>query len=150
RIETPVAELIDDKIVLYQQIFFAEASAELLEASEPVLQVVLDIIMSDEHDGVNHLLIEGHTNARGSRGYNQRLSEQRARSVSLWLIKQGLPEDTVLTRGFGEDRPLVRDSHPDAMAINRRVEFTVLRAGRDEPQVPDTDTIPETFREQEP
>lgn len=148
RIETPVAELIDNKIVLYQQIFFAEASAELLDASSPVLEAVRDIVTA--HDEVTHLLIEGHTNARGSRSYNQRLSEDRAAAVAAWLIEQGLPSDMILTRGFGEDRPLVDDAHPDAMAINRRVEFTVLSADTDEARVPDADALPPQVREQEP
>jgi len=125
-VEAPVAELVDDRIVLYQQVFFREARAELIEESDPVLQAVLEIVQSDPN--ITHLLIEGHTNSRGSRTYNQNLSEDRAHAVAAWLIAEGLPETMLLARGFGEDRPLVPDEHPNAMAINRRVEFMVLRS----------------------
>jgi len=146
RIETPVAELVEDKIVLYQQIFFAEGKASLLDESSPVLTAVLDII--GDNPDVTHLLVEGHTNARGSRSYNQRLSEARAAVVGDWLVEQGLPVDMIITRGFGEDRPLIDDSNPDAMTINRRVEFTVL-SGDAEQRVPDSSEIPASLREGE-
>ena len=149
-IETPVAELVDDRIVLYQQVFFREARAELIEESELVLEAVLEIVRSD--DQITHLLIEGHTNSRGSRTYNQRLSEARAAEVSAWLVEAGLPEGMILARGFGEDRPLVPDEHPEAMAINRRVEFMVLRADEDSAptHIPDAAELPASVREKPP
>ena len=127
RIERGVAELVDDRIIIYQQVFFTEGRADLLDVSDEVLQAVLQIV--EEHDDITHLLIEGHTNSRGSRGYNQRLSEERAEAVAAWMIGNGLDPTMILARGFGEDKPLVPDSHPDAMAVNRRVEFKVLRSG---------------------
>lgn len=148
RVETPVAELVENKIVLYQQIFFAEASAELLEESEPVLDAILEVVSS--HEEATHLLIEGHTNSRGSRTYNQRLSDERAASVADWLVAHGFMANMIITRGFGEERPVVEDTHPDAMVINRRVEFTVLSAEIDPDRVPDASEIPTAVRQGEP
>ncbi|MEL6346192.1 MAG: OmpA family protein [Myxococcota bacterium] len=141
RIEQPVAELVDNRIILHQQIFFEEGQATLLEDSEAVLAAVLEILGA--HEDITHLLIEGHTNARGSRGDNQRLSELRADAVASWLSDNGVDQKMLLTRGFGEDRPLVADEDPNAMILNRRVEFIVLRADMpDNPRIPSLDDLP--------
>ena len=127
-VQAPIAELIDNRIVIYQQVFFREGRADLLDESAAVLQAVREII-ADNPD-ITHLLIEGHTNSRGSGVYNQRLSEARARTVARWMQDSGLDASMLIAQGYGEDRPLVSEEHPDAMVINRRVEFTVLRGER--------------------
>jgi outer membrane protein OmpA-like peptidoglycan-associated protein len=144
-VEAPIAELVDDRIVIYQQVFFKEGRADLLEESSEVLAAVLQIV--EDNPDITHLLIEGHTNARGSSAYNQRLSEARARTVASWMVDSGLPAGMMIPRGFGEDRPLVEDDHPDAMAINRRVEFIVLRGGERGGRVPDAEDLPAAVRD---
>lgn len=124
--EGPLAELIDNRIVIREQVFFREAKAEILPASEPVLQAILRVL--EDNPEIEHLLIEGHTNSRASRMYNRRLSQARAEAVAAWLEFNGMSGERLIPKGFGEDRPLVKDKHPDAMIINRRVEFTVLRS----------------------
>lgn len=143
-VEAPIAELVADRIVVYQQIFFREGRADLLEESDAILDAVR-VIVEDNPD-ITHLLIEGHTNSRGSGLFNQRLSEARASTVATWMTENGLSEGMLLARGFGEDRPLVSDDHPDAMAINRRVEFMVLRSDGSGGRVPSVDELPESIR----
>jgi outer membrane protein OmpA-like peptidoglycan-associated protein len=64
-------------------------------------------------------LVEGHTDATGPEGYNQRLSERRAASVVDYLVANGIESSRVVSRGFGETRPRLADpDHPE----NRRVE----------------------------
>ena len=144
-VEAPIAELLDDRIVIYQQVYFREGRADLLTESAQVLQAVRQIV--DDNPDITHLLIEGHTNSRGSGVYNQRLSEARARSVAAWMVESGLPETMMLPRGYGEDRPLVGDDHPEAMAINRRVEFIVLRGDGRGGRVPSAEELPASVRE---
>ena len=143
-IESPIAELVDDRIVIYQQVFFREGRADLLADSDAVLDAVHQIV--EDNPDISHLLIEGHTNARGSGVYNQRLSEARARTVARWMEESGLPASMMLPRGFGEDRPLVAEAHPDAMVINRRVEFIVLRGEGNGGHIPTIDDVPEAVR----
>lgn len=71
------------------------------------------------------LSIEGHTDSVGSPDYNQRLSEQRARSVADALIARGVSESRVRTRGFGEDRPIASNSSDEGRRRNRRVEVVI-------------------------
>lgn len=80
--------------------------------------------------------VEGHTDAKGTEGYNQKLSERRAESVRGWLVRAAkLPAKSVTAVGFGEDRPVAGNEKPDGSddpegrQKNRRVEI-VATAGR--------------------
>jgi hypothetical protein len=69
------------------------------------------------------LLVYGHTDPRGGLKYNQRLSEQRGRSVRNYLIKKGIPRDSLPVTGFNYSRPIATNDTREGMAKNRRVEI---------------------------
>src|SRR4051794_20930328 len=73
--------------------------------------------------------IEGHTDAKGSAAYNQKLSERRAESVKRWLVeREGIPADRLTTHGAGASRR-VADNAPDAGGQkNRRVEVVIQKS----------------------
>jgi outer membrane protein OmpA-like peptidoglycan-associated protein len=145
--EGPLAELVDNRIVIREQVFFREAKAEILPASEPILAAVAQVLVDNPE--IEHLLVEGHTNSRDSRSYNRRLSQARAEAVAAWLEIKGIDGARLIPKGFGEDRPLVKDGHPDAMVINRRVEFTVLRSDEsgEAREAPDVKQLPSEVQE---
>lgn len=66
--------------------------------------------------------VDGHTDARGSEGYNTQLSKRRAAAVVAFLKSLGVPEERLQAKGYGESRP--RTDDPFA-PINRRVEATI-------------------------
>jgi outer membrane protein OmpA-like peptidoglycan-associated protein len=76
-------------------------------------------------------MIEGHTDAIGSDGYNQTLSERRATAVRLALVDLGLGYEKLNIRGFGKTRPVAPNQHadgtddPDGRQRNRRVEVVI-------------------------
>jgi outer membrane protein OmpA-like peptidoglycan-associated protein len=124
----PLAQLVDDRIVIREAIFFEEGSAVLLGRSDAVLGAVQQVL-SDNPD-IDHLLVQGHTNANGGRVYNRRLSNARAAAVVDWLVEHGIDSDKLVSKGYGFDQPLVPHDAEDAVVVNRRVEFLVLRADR--------------------
>lgn len=69
--------------------------------------------------GREFFLVEGHTDAVGSRAANQRLSEARAASIGRILSAHGVPRDVFATVGYGEDELLVPTSREEWR--NRRV-----------------------------
>lgn len=69
-------------------------------------------------------LIEGHTDAKGSADYNERLSELRARSVASFLVRQGVEPQRLQTVGKGM-RELLPGEDPLSPA-NRRVRIIAL------------------------
>jgi outer membrane protein OmpA-like peptidoglycan-associated protein len=69
-------------------------------------------------------VIEGHTDAQGSRASNLDLSQRRARAVADYLASLGVARDRFEVRGFGFDRPLPGRSA--ASQDNRRVEAVLV------------------------
>lgn len=70
-----------------------------------------------------NFVVEGNTDDRGSRAYNQKLSEDRANSVRVYLLQKGMDNNRVKSKGFGEDRPLVPNNSEENWAKNRRVDI---------------------------
>ncbi|NND11652.1 MAG: OmpA family protein, partial [Flavobacteriaceae bacterium] len=74
-----------------------------------------------------NVIVEGHTDDVGSTDTNKKLSLARAKSVSAEL-KKLIPSTNFIwkERGFGEDKPLVKNDTEENKAKNRRVEVLVL------------------------
>jgi len=80
------------------------------------------------------VIIEGHTDGKGSDAYNQKLSEARAVSVKTWLVQNGvIVAKRMITRGWGKNKPVAPNSKPDGSddpqgrQKNRRVEITLKK-----------------------
>ncbi len=71
------------------------------------------------------VMIEGHTDSRGSDAYNQALSERRAEAVQKALANLGISSDRVTTRGYGESSPAATNDTAAGRQINRRVEIVL-------------------------
>ena len=78
-----------------------------------------------EHPGEN-LVIEGHTDVRGSDKHNMDLGERRAKAARDYLVKKGVSADRIRTVSFGETRPDVVNAKTEAdHQLNRRA-VTIL------------------------
>jgi len=77
------------------------------------------------------VMIEGHTDGKGTESYNQGLSERRAVAVRTALVGRGLEGRQLITRGFGKSRPVAANERadgsddPDGRQKNRRVEVVI-------------------------
>ncbi len=69
------------------------------------------------------VMIEGHTDSRGSDSYNQALSERRADAVKTALVDMGISGERVTTRGYGESSPVATNDTAAGRQMNRRVEI---------------------------
>ncbi len=103
---------------------FPPDSAELLPSEQQKLDQIAQILRRyPDRD----LLIEGHTALAGTEEGRQRLSEERARSVASYLVRQGVRTPERLTfRGWGANRPVAPNDTEANRARNRRVEITIL------------------------
>lgn len=70
--------------------------------------------------------IDGHTDKTGTEQHNDKLSDDRAASVRDYLVKNGIRNERLKTRGYGESQPI--DKQHDDSFVNRRVEITVCEA----------------------
>jgi peptidoglycan-associated lipoprotein len=74
----------------------------------------------------NHLLlIEGHTDERGTNEYNLALGERRAKSAMNYLVAQGVQASRITIISYGEERPLCTEQTEACWARNRRDHFLV-------------------------
>ena len=71
--------------------------------------------------------VNSHTDARGSDSYNQRLSDERGKSVVTFLIHQGIANGRLFSKGFGESALVVKNAKTDEEhQLNRRTTFEIL------------------------
>ena len=105
---------------------------EIKPAASEALRKVADVI---REKGRGLVRIEGHTDARGSDAYNDKLSLRRADAVRRWLVeKEKLGPVRFETSGRGAKRPVAPNQKPDGSddpegrQKNRRVEIVVRKA----------------------
>lgn len=84
--------------------------------------------------GWRHVIIEGHTDSKGSESYNLKLSKKRAFAVKNWFVTKGkLTGVEYEVIGYGESRPVAPNTKPDGSdnpegrAKNRRVEIRIKK-----------------------
>lgn len=105
------------------QVQFETGRATIPAESHPLLEKVAELARRCP----GRLSIEGYTDAVGSEEANLQLSQDRAAAVRQQLMQRGLPQDKLLTRSFGESRPLASNDTEEGRVRNRRIEFNVVR-----------------------
>ena len=103
-----------------------------------------------EYDPDAKLSIEAHADARGSKPFNQDLSERRVERIKQYLVEQGISADKVETAAYGKEQPLdqatvktlestnpntppkmrLRQTRADWLAYNRRADVVLLPSGK--------------------
>jgi len=69
------------------------------------------------------MLVEGHTDERGTVEYNLALGERRAKVVKDYLVSLGVPATKLQVTSYGESKPFALGSNESAWAQNRRAHF---------------------------
>lgn len=103
-------------------IYFETDKAELLDASSGMLYKLSSFLKENQDFRV---VIEGHTDKRGSKAYNQKLAKRRAKSVMDFLVDDGVSKDRLSTKAYGYSRPIANNRTPRGRRLNRRVEFII-------------------------
>ena len=118
------------KISLQGEILFDFDKSNLRPAAEPTLAQVAGLIRKTTKPSV---VIEGHTDSKGSQSYNLKLSDRRAASVKTWLVAHGVASGAIRTQGLGASKPIAPNNKPDGAddpegrQKNRRVEITIKK-----------------------
>ena len=106
-------------------LYFGFDHAQIRPEAEPQLRELLPAL-NDQALFTYRFRIAGHTCSLGNKGYNQGLSERRAREVQDWLIRSGVSSERLVSVGYGETRPIA-DNDTEAMRrLNRRVELRTI------------------------
>jgi outer membrane protein OmpA-like peptidoglycan-associated protein len=72
------------------------------------------------------ILIDGHTDSKGSDEYNLTLSQNRAQSVASYLAGLQVASTRMAINGYGESRPVADNATDEGRALNRRVEVGIM------------------------
>ena len=116
----------DTEIVILEQVQFDFGKATIKPASNPLLDSVAQVLK--EHPEVLKIEVQGHTDNKGAKVINQKLSEARAKAVMDALVKRGVEESRLESKGYGMDVPLegtVQKQSDAQREKNRRVQFIV-------------------------
>jgi outer membrane protein OmpA-like peptidoglycan-associated protein len=117
----------DTRILIGETIYFEFDTEVIRPVSMPLLDQVAEVIRT--LDGQLRIRVEGHTDNLGSDAYNVDLAFRRARAVVEYLVSRGVARERLEYRGYGAQHPVAPNDTPQGRALNRRVEFTILRPG---------------------
>jgi outer membrane protein OmpA-like peptidoglycan-associated protein len=103
---------------------FKYNSSTIKSQSHPLLKEYAKALKTGLRDA--KIEIGGHTDSKGSWGYNKSLSKRRANAVKRFLISQRVSSQQLKVIGYGEDKPIATNRTNSGRAKNRRVEFKLL------------------------
>jgi outer membrane protein OmpA-like peptidoglycan-associated protein len=112
------------KSIAVENILFETNKTVLKPASYKVLDQLVDELRYRRKLKIE---ISGHTDNKGGRERNLELSEERAKVVVDYLLKQGISSERLSFKGYGSEKPITRNSTEKGRRLNRRVEITVLK-----------------------
>jgi OOP family OmpA-OmpF porin len=93
---------------------------------EPILDEAVDQLKKWVYPDYK-LVINGHTDAKGTAEYNMPLSEKRAKSILDYFAAKGIPSSKMKAVGHGFKEPIADNTTEEGRALNRRVELDLLQ-----------------------
>ncbi len=119
-----------NKPIVINDIFYDYNKATLRPESKLVLDSLYYLLLDNPKMEIE---LGAHTDSKGTDAYNLKLSNERAKSCVDYLVGKGIPTARVISKGYGESRPIAPNTlpngkdNPDGRQLNRRTEFKVLR-----------------------
>lgn len=114
-----------NSVIAKTKITFTPASAEIATTARPVLDALAAILVACPPMTME---IAGYTDAQGSEGGNQALSQARAEAVLVALQGRRIDVSSMTAVGYGEDFPIADNTSEDGREANRRIEFVLKGA----------------------
>jgi outer membrane protein OmpA-like peptidoglycan-associated protein len=120
----PRVEIRDNKIEIHDKIQFDYDKATIKPESFGLMNEIASVITKNPQ--LKKIRIEGNASSEGNPQHNQKLSEDRARSVMKYLTDHGIATGELVSIGHGADRPIADNTTESGREQNRRVEFVIL------------------------
>ena len=113
---------IINNIFITDKISFERRSVEPTEKSKILVEEVSNILKQNSNFNIE---IGGHTDSRGNKELNKKISQDRANRVKEILESFGIDKNIIKAVGYGNERPIAQDDENGLSEINRRVEFII-------------------------
>jgi len=126
---TTVERVGEDMLLVHfeSDVLFAVDSATLNSQSRSALNEAAAVMVDFPKTAI---ISQGHTDSTGSEEHNQELSMRRARSVTNYLIGQGLDSERIVSMGYGEAHPIASNDTANGRSLNRRVDLLLKAKAR--------------------
>jgi outer membrane protein OmpA-like peptidoglycan-associated protein len=108
----------DGFIALY--INFETGKADIKPESQKIIDQIVEMLQKNPSLKVS---IEGHTDNVGTKEFNQKLSDERAKAVMNAIIAKGIDKNRLSSKGWGQTKPIADNNTEEGRAKNRRVEI---------------------------
>jgi peptidoglycan-associated lipoprotein len=131
-----------NKIFVLENIYYNFNRAEIREDAAKELDKLVQLLTDNPEIKIE---LSSHTDSIDDRAYNLELSQRRAESAVRYLVQHGIAPDRLIAKGYGEDKPIAKNTHPDGSdnpvgrQKNRRTEFKIL----------EVNALPKTIEEEE-
>lgn len=126
-------QVTSGEFVSIRSVFFDFNSAQFARDDSTLLERIARI-MKDYN--MLSIEVEAHTDNKGDKRYNQRLSQKRANAVSDYLVSRGVEKSRIRSIGVGDAVAIARNTNadgsdnPEGRRFNRRAEIRLLNAGQ--------------------
>lgn len=114
---------------VFYNVYFDFNKSNIRSGAQDTLDMVANTLKDNPDMKVE---VRGHTDAKGSDQYNDKLSLRRTQSTITYLKKNGVDVGRLEEKGLGEQQPAADNTKPDGSdnpegrQLNRRVEFKII------------------------
>jgi len=121
-----------NKIFVLNNIYFELDKSDIRADAAVELDKLVELLNDNPEIKIE---LSSHTDSIASNTYNIQLSQRRAESTVAYLIRKGISAEKLVAKGYGEDKPIARNTNPDGTdnpdgrQRNRRTEFKILEIG---------------------
>jgi outer membrane protein OmpA-like peptidoglycan-associated protein/Tol biopolymer transport system component len=134
QMDVPLIPINTASPIVLNNVFFDLNKTNLRSESFIELNKLKDFLVQNPSLKIE---IAGHTDTRGDVKENQILSEGRAKSVMDYLVSQGIPQNRLTSKGYGESMPVISDAEINKLSSdkekekahqkNRRTEYKIVK-----------------------
>lgn len=111
-----------DVVTMHLDSKFGFDQTELTESSKTAINNLIKFMKQYPKTNV---VLKGHASHEGTKAYNIKLSERRAKVVADYLQDNGIAKDRITTVGLGEANPIASNNTAYGREVNRRVETAI-------------------------
>ncbi len=112
-----------EELMTLDNLIFDLGKSEIKPESFEELDALADLMKANPEMIIQ---LEGHTDFKGGRSKNLKLSQERVKQVKNYLIHSGIMPDRIRTKAFGGSNPLSWENTEEASRLNRRVEVRII------------------------
>ena len=123
--DVPMKPIKAGESMVLKNIFFDTDKFDLKDASKIELNKLISFLNKNPKIKFE---VSGHTDNVGTVPYNQVLSERRAKSVFSYLLANGINAERMVSKGYGDSKPIADNKTESGRAQNRRTEFKIVSA----------------------